>query len=167
MTRYLSLDELIYINEQMPSISAIHKYLQGVQRVREMRLLDSAVHRPQQSAFGADAYPSLSEKAAVLLHAIARNHPFADGNKRTATLGMLFMLETNGVQMTWDANEALERIVALAEGHTEVSEFSAWLEALPQRQLPPRLEPDEAQDSAHIARLISAHQWLLNELSRR
>ncbi|WP_155769446.1 Fic family protein [Mycobacterium asiaticum] len=49
-------------------------------------LLESAVLRPQATTFGDDAYPTTHEKAAALLHSLTRNHPFVDGNKRTAWL---------------------------------------------------------------------------------
>lgn len=164
MTRYPTLDELVYINEQIPTISAIHKHLQGLQRVRDLALLSAAVHRPQHSAFGEDAYPTLSEKAAALLHAVARNHPFADGNKRSATLAMLFMLEVNGQRAVWQPSEALARILALAEGLQDVADFAQWLRL---ESCQPRPTPDEAADKAHIARLSAEHRWLLNELALR
>jgi len=164
MTRYPTLDELVYINEQIPTTRAIHKHLQGLQRVRDLALLNAAVHRPQHSAFGEDAYPTLPEKAAVLLHAVARNHPFADGNKRSATLALLFMLETNGWRVAWQPQEALTRILALAEGQQEAADFAAWLRLEPCQ---PQLEADEAADTALIARLSAEHRWLLDELASR
>ena len=56
----------------------------GPDMLRDFGMLDSAVMRPQASAFGDDAYPTIHEKATALLHGLARNHPFVDGNKRTA-----------------------------------------------------------------------------------
>ena len=61
-----------------------------------------AAARPASSAFGEDAFPTLPEKAAVLLHAIARNHPFADGNKRTAWVVARLFLALNGKKLTFD-----------------------------------------------------------------
>lgn len=162
--RYLTVDELIYINEQIPTISAIHKILKGKQRVRDMVLLESAAGRPRQTAFGEDAYPTLPAKAAALLHSIVRNHPFADGNKRTATVAALFMLDVNGLRVTWDAQEALDRIMSMAEGQGTVSVFAAWL---PLGSGQPSLEPDADQDKRMIERLMSEHAWLLKELARR
>ncbi|MCS6834951.1 MAG: type II toxin-antitoxin system death-on-curing family toxin [Anaerolineae bacterium] len=164
MTRYPTLDELVYINEQIPTINTIHKHLQGLQRVRDMALLSAAVHRPQHSVFGQDAYPTLAEKAAALLHAVARNHPFADGNKRSATLAMLFMLEVNGQRVVWQPPEALERILALAEGRQNIVDFANWL---PLEPCQPRPVPHANADEAHIARLIAEHRWLLDELAQR
>jgi death-on-curing protein len=161
--RYLTVDELIYINEQIPSIGAIHQILKGKQRVRDMILLEAAAGRPMSSAFGADAYLTLPEKAAALLHSIARNHPFADGNKRTATLAALLMLEVNGQCVVWQHEDALAQIVAVAEGRCPVDEFATWLKTEPCDTSP---TADSDQDAAHIARLLVEHHDLLDQLAR-
>lgn len=163
-TRFLTVDELIYINEQFPNSDRIHKILKGKQRVRDMALLEAAWGRPMQTVFGADAYPTLQEKAAALLHSVARNHPFADGNKRTAAIAALFMLQVNGLCVTWDAAEALDRISAMAEGRFSAEAFAAWL---PVEPCPPSLEPDADSDMQAIAAIQRDHQWLLDELAKR
>lgn len=117
--RYVTVDELVYINQQVMTGEAIHSIVEGKRAVRDMGLLEAAVVRPMASAFGEDAYPTLGEKVAVMLHAVARNHPFADGNKRAATVAALFMLAVNGQRVTWDAHEALTWIVDVAEGKTQ------------------------------------------------
>ncbi|HEX2907006.1 MAG TPA: type II toxin-antitoxin system death-on-curing family toxin [Phototrophicaceae bacterium] len=162
--RFLTIDELIYINEQLPSSDQIHKILKGKQRVRDTGLLEAAWGRPMQTVFGADAYPTLPEKAAALLHSLARNHPFADGNKRTATIAALFMLRVNGLGVTWNAAEALDKIVAVAEGKLAVADFAAWL---PVRPCPPSPEPDAESDERVIAGIIHEHHWLLDTLAQR
>jgi death on curing protein len=58
--------------------------------------LESAVMRPQQSVGGQEAYPSLHLKAAALMHSLARNHPFVDGNKRTAAISALTFCSSTG-----------------------------------------------------------------------
>jgi death-on-curing protein len=162
--RYLTLDELIYINEQIPSREPIHTIVEGKRKVRDLSLLETAWGRPMQTVFGQDAYPSLPEKAVALLHSIARNHPFADGNKRTAALAALFMLEVNGLRVRWDAAQALNRIVAMAEGKLPLAAFAAWLPLEPGQA---RLEPDAQVDMETIARLQQEHAWLLSELAKR
>jgi death-on-curing protein len=129
-------------------------------------MLEAAEARPAASAFGQDAYPALAEKAAALLHSIARNHPFTDGNKRTATVAALMMLAVNGVEIAWDAAEALDMIVRVAENLVDVPALAAWLDA---RKLPgtPMPEPDADADMSAIARLIETHRWLLDELNKR
>ena len=54
--------------------------------IRDMGLLESALARPQTTVFGQDAYPSLWDKAAALLHSIVLGHPLVDGNKRLGWL---------------------------------------------------------------------------------
>jgi death on curing protein len=101
--RYLTLSEVIYINGRILNNPQI---MTGKQKVRHLELLEAAVARPSASAFGEDAYPTLAEKAAALLHSVARNHPFTDGNKRTATLSALMMLAANGQRVTWAREQA-------------------------------------------------------------
>lgn len=162
--RYLTVDELIYINEQITQNVKIHTIVDGKRKVRDMGLLEAAAGRPMTSVFGEDAYPTVQEKAAALLHSMARNHPFADGNKRTAAVATLFMLEVNGLCVTWDAAEALSRIVAMAEGEDEVSDFAAWL---PVEFCPPAPEQDAATDMQIIRHLLNDHQRLLDELAKQ
>jgi death on curing protein len=164
MVRYVTLDELVYINEQVLADQPIHTIVEGKRAVRDMSLLESAVGRPQQSIFGADAFPTLPEKAAALLHAIARNHPFADGNKRTAALAALFMLLVNGARVEWDAAQALEWIVGLAEGRQTVAGFAVWL---PLHTGEAILAAQAEADMATIRDLMTAHEWLLRELAGR
>ena len=64
--------------------------------LRDMHLLEAAVERPRQSAFGDDAYPDLPSKAAALLDSLVRNHPFVDGNKRIGMLASFVFVELNG-----------------------------------------------------------------------
>ncbi len=159
--RYLSLSELIYINGTLlnnPQITS------GKRHVRDIDLLEAAVQRPAASAFGQDAYPTLREKTAALLHSIARNHPFADGNKRTATVGAIFMFAVNGERVIWQPEAALKTILEVAEGAVHVPELAAWfpLEAQPASML-----PDADADMRHIARIIEEQRWLLDELERR
>jgi death on curing protein len=161
LTRYLTLSELIYINGTVlnrPDIKA------GTQEIRDIQLLDAAAARPAASAFGQDAYPTLREKAAALLHSVARNHPFTDGNKRTATVAIVFMCRLNGEQVVWSQEEALAMILRTAEGQCSVDEFAAWL---PLTEQPYALEPDSDGDMRQIAEIIEEQRWLLNELERQ
>ncbi len=164
ITRYLTVDELIYINEQLPAKEPIHKILQGRQKVRDLDLLEAAAGRPMQTVFGEDAYPTLPEKTAALLHSLARNHPFADGNKRTATIAAIFMLAVNGLRVNWLPEDALQKILLIAEGHLSVADFAAWLPTLPGT---PALEEDAEADIQAIRQIMADHHWLLSELEQR
>ncbi|MBI1279958.1 MAG: type II toxin-antitoxin system death-on-curing family toxin [Anaerolineaceae bacterium] len=162
--RYVTVDELVYINQQVLTGETIHSIVEGKRAVRDMGLLEAAAARPMASAFGEDAYITLGEKAAVLLHSLARNHPFADGNKRTAAVAALFMLAVNGQQVTWDDHEALTWIIAIAEGKQSPETFAEWL---PTVSSDPTPEPDAERDTALLAQLIATHEWLLAELAGR
>ena len=164
VTRYVTIDELVHINERLVGGAGIHTIVEGMRAVRDMNLLDAAVARPAQSVFGQDAYPTLTQKAAALLHAIARNHPFADGNKRTATVGALFMLEVNGRRVIWEGEDALNWIVDLAEGRRDLEAFAAWLPLVSTNPTP---TPDAERDIALIDRLLYTHHDLLMALALR
>lgn len=159
--RYPSYSEIIFINGRILNDPLIQS---GKQKVRDLDMLLAAEQRPQASAFGQDAYPELSDKAGALLHALARNHPFKDGNKRTAVVASLFMLAINGWQVRWDMHEALGMVLDLAEGRRSLSDYTAWLTLTPGQ---PQEDPDLALDMAIIDTLIDEQKWLLDELATR
>jgi death-on-curing protein len=159
--RYLTTSELVYINGKLLNNA---KILRGTQEIRDFALLDAAVARPAASAFGEDAYPTLPEKVAALVHSITLNHPFTDGNKRTAVVAAIFMLEVNGQRVNWQADNALNVIVAVAEGRLSHQELAEWLPLTPGTESP---EPNADRDMEQIARIIDAHKELLDELAKR
>jgi death-on-curing protein len=118
MTRYLTIVELIIINEEI-----IGKRTQ----LRDVDLLEAAVLRPQASAFGEDAYVTIPQKAAAFFHSLARNHAFVDGNKRTATIATILFLELNNYTVQWDDELALTFIIRAATGGATVDEITAWM----------------------------------------
>lgn len=93
--------------------------------VRDHGLLASAADRPRTSVLGRDAYPGLEQKAAALLHSLARNHALVDGNKRLAWAAMRTFLLLNGrdVRLSVDAAEAL--VVGAANGSLDVDAITA------------------------------------------
>jgi death-on-curing protein len=84
--------------------------------VRDLGLLDAAVHRPATTLFGQDAYPDLYLKAASLLQSLATNHPLVDGNKRLAWLATYTFLAKNGVFLDVGDDPAYELVIAVASG---------------------------------------------------
>ncbi|WMX46801.1 type II toxin-antitoxin system death-on-curing family toxin [Streptomyces roseicoloratus] len=89
----------------------------GVPELRAPGLLESAVHRPRARMFGESAYQDLYEQAAVLLHALASNHPFVDGNKRAAWLSTAVFLSLHEVDLDdVDHDRAYELVVGVASG---------------------------------------------------
>ncbi|QUH00158.1 type II toxin-antitoxin system death-on-curing family toxin [Saccharopolyspora erythraea] len=104
---YLTLAELIHVAERA---------IAGEVEVRDHGLLESALARPRASVFGADAYPSLEEKAAALLHSLAGNHALVDGNKRLALAATIAFLGVNGQRLTFSNDGAYDFIIAVAAG---------------------------------------------------
>ncbi|QMV42653.1 type II toxin-antitoxin system death-on-curing family toxin [Cohnella cholangitidis] len=82
--------------------------------VKDHGLLESAVHRPQHSLFGEDAYSSLFDKAAALLESLVKNYCFHNGNKRTAYLVTKSFLLLNGYHLRMERMYAVEFIVDIA-----------------------------------------------------
>lgn len=79
--------------------------------VRDHGLLASAAARPQTSAFGRNAYPTLVDKAAALMHSLARNHPLVDGNKRLAWAATRVFLMLNGRDLVIPSIDEAEALV--------------------------------------------------------
>lgn len=119
MIDYLTLEDLLEIAEGVITGAA----------VRDLGLLASAAVRPQMSVFGADAYPTLAEKAAALMHSIARNHALVDGNKRLAWSATRVLLILNGHDIAYGVDDAERLVVATAAGELDVPAIAADLVA--------------------------------------
>jgi len=96
----------------------------GGEGIREAGLLDSAMARPQNLALYGD--PDVSELAASYAFGIARNHPFVDGNKRTAAVVSETFLVLNGHVLTATDAELVITFVALAAGELSEDELTVW-----------------------------------------
>jgi death-on-curing protein len=104
--------------------------LGGDPAVRDYGLLDSALARPQASAFGEDAYPDIHHKSAALLHSLARNHALVDGNKRIALAATIAFLGMNGIRLTLSNDEAYDLVMSVATGALEdVPDIAAAVQA--------------------------------------
>jgi death on curing protein len=95
--------------------------------VRDVGLLDAACARPRSTAFGHDAYATLEEKAAALLHSIVRNHALVDGNKRLGWLATTVFLDINGHTLTLTDDEAFDLVMDVAEGTLVVGQIAERL----------------------------------------
>jgi death on curing protein len=100
----------------------------GPVQLRDVGLLEAAVHRPRACVLGQDAYPDLVTKAAALLHSLARNHSLVDGNERLAWLATYVFLAKNDVVLDPGDDEAYDLVVAVAAGAVDdVGEIAATL----------------------------------------
>jgi death-on-curing protein len=118
--RYLDLETALRIVER-----------RGWGPARDNGLLDAALARPAASAFGQDAYPTLMRKAAALLHSLVSNHALVDGNKRLGLHLTDLFLYLNGVELTLTQDEAVDLIVDVASGVTDLDEIEQRLKVRP------------------------------------
>ena len=123
------MSDPIWIEEH--EVLALHDHLLALEGgppgVRSQALLESAVARPRQpQSYGDD--PDIVV-AASYAAGIIRNHPFADGNKRTAFLVSVLFLEMNGRRFVADEADATEAFLQLAAGRLEETAFANWLRA--------------------------------------
>jgi death-on-curing protein len=102
----------------------------GSEGVREMALLESAVAAPQATFGGRSPYQDLAEVAAAYLFYLCRNHPFMDGNKRTALGACLVFLRLNGIEPRADGPEWEELTLAVAASVMNREETTARLRKL-------------------------------------
>jgi death-on-curing protein len=97
----------------------------GSAGVRDAGLLHSALARPQNlAAYGS---PDIADCAAAYGFWVARNHPFIDGNKRTAFVCAELFIELNGTTLSADDVDCVTTMLALAAGEIEEAAFAAWL----------------------------------------
>lgn len=101
--RYLTLEHLLH---------TAHRTIGHVE-IRDIGLLESAAMRPRTTVFGEDAYPSVLEKAAALVHSLAKNHALIDGNKRLSLAALLGFLGVNGLRLTLSNDDAYDFIIAI------------------------------------------------------
>ncbi len=104
---YLDLEDLLYIAERATGAPV---------ELRDAGLLEAAAARPQASAFGTDAYVTIHEKAAALLHSVVRDHALVDGNKRLGLAAVIATYGLNGWRLTMTNDDAYELVMAIASG---------------------------------------------------
>ncbi len=115
---FLTLDEVLAIHRDQ-----IRRY-GGRPGIRDLNLLASALGAPAASYGGELLHTDLYEMAAAYLFHIARNHPFIDGNKRTALMAALGFLGLNGWTLEADPDILLDRVLGAAEGRISKSEIA-------------------------------------------
>lgn len=125
---YLTPEQVLFIHYRLIEETG------GSHGVRDIHLLQSAVARPMATFRRKDLYPDLYLKAAALMHSIIKNHPFVDGNKRTAiTAASVFLLRSNCRLMA--SNKELERFtLKVAAEDVELQEIAKWFERHSQKE---------------------------------
>jgi len=99
----------------------------GSHGVRDENLLESAIFQPYASYGGVDLYPTIFDKAAAMLRSLINNHPFVDGNKRTAITSAQIVIEESGFQFTAPVNPTFKFLNQVANKNLPVEEIATWL----------------------------------------
>ena len=116
MTDYLTVAEVLAMHADQ-----IERY-GGSHGVRDPGLLEAALFRPQTGY-----YADLIEEAAALWESMSQNHPFVDGNKRTALASMIVFLGLNGFDLDAVQEDATAMILGLAAGEIREELLARWL----------------------------------------
>jgi death-on-curing protein len=95
--------------------------------IRDLGLLESAVIGCYQSFGGVDLYPTVIHKAARIAYAICKNHPFIDGNKRTAVTSMLVLLRMNDIALSYSQHELVSFALGVANDCIQYEDIITWL----------------------------------------
>ncbi len=128
--RYLTLNEVLELYHRVMEQSG------GAIGVRDLNALESAVAQPRMTFGGQELYPTIVEKASALGFSLIRNHPFVDGNKRTAHVAMETFLVLNGYEIEAPVDEQERVILQVASGEIDREAFAKWLRA----HIVPRVE---------------------------
>ncbi|HLL60547.1 MAG TPA: type II toxin-antitoxin system death-on-curing family toxin [Candidatus Nitrosocosmicus sp.] len=121
MIHYISIEEVLAIHEEMIRLFG------GRLEVHDFTLLHSAVERPKASFDGKDLYTSIFDKATALIQSLILNHPFDDGNKRTALTSCAFFLSSNHFELSLQKDEAIQFTLDIDSHALSFEEISRWL----------------------------------------
>lgn len=117
----LSPKQILLIHDELIEIYG------GSHGVRDENLLESAIYQPYASYGGADLYSTVFDKAAALLRSLIKNHPFVDGNKRTAIAAAQIMLEANNISYKVSVAKTYDFLLSIANKNWSVEKISVWL----------------------------------------
>lgn len=119
--RYLWLGEVLELHRRLIATSG------GSPGLRDLRLLEGSLSQLRQTFSGADLYPTLIEKAAILGFSLIKNHPFVDGNKRVGHAALEVMLMLNGYELTASKESAEAVVLAVASGTLDRQAWTEWV----------------------------------------
>lgn len=122
MTKYPTLDEVVAIHFRVTEKTG------GSQGVRDWDLLASALGRPQATFGGEDLYLDILLKAAALIQSLSSNHPFMDGNKRTALATLEYFLYLNGKKIKATQREKVDFTLWAENEKPTVEQIAKWIE---------------------------------------
>lgn len=120
---------MIEINDVLNIHNILIEKFGGSKGVRDIDLLDSAINRPFASFDNQELYPSPEEKAAAILESILINHPFVDGNKRTAYVLMRLILIENGLDIYTSQNDKYQMVIEASMGIIHFDGIKTWIKS--------------------------------------
>lgn len=118
---YLTLDDILAIRDQIAA--AYNDQFE----IMSLNGLMSALAAPRRSAFGAEAFPTLAEKAGALVYGLIQNHPFWDGNKRIATRALRLFIARNDARLATDDATLKAFSTEIARGVMRDGDIAAWV----------------------------------------
>ena len=101
----------------------------GSKGIRDQALLESALARPFVTFDSVELYKNPAEKAAALLESIVINHPFIDGNKRTAFMLMLLLLDQYNLNLSANQQERYALVISASKGEYRFEEIKMWIKS--------------------------------------
>jgi len=112
-------------------VESIHEILidkfGGTKGTRDLGILHSAINRPYQTFDQKELYPEPIDKAAAIFESLISNHPFIDGNKRTAYVLMRLILREGNMDIHADSNEKYDFVLKAAKGEIKFDQIREWL----------------------------------------
>ena len=117
----LTVDEIVNLHDKLIIKTG------GLNGLRDIGLLESAVFNSYSEFDGIESYPTIEEKAARLAYSIVNNHAFIDGNKRIGILIMLMTLKLNNINLTYSQQELIYAGLSLADGRYQYDDILEWI----------------------------------------
>ena len=115
----------------LQEVESIHEILiekfGGSKGTRDRGILESAINRPYQTFDQTELYPLPVDKAAAVFESIISNHPFVDGNKRTAYVLMRLILRQYDLDILANQNEKYDFVMSAAKGEIKYDQIKEWL----------------------------------------
>lgn len=119
---FLEISDLITIHQ------ILLEQLGGMPGIRDEGLLESAIAQPKATFFGELLHPTIQAQAAAYLYHLVKNHPFLDGNKRTAFGPMEAFLRLNGYNLSFSDEQAYQLVLQVAQGEMSKAELAGIIE---------------------------------------
>lgn len=132
MTRYLTTQEVLHLHKRTIERTG------GRPGVRDVRLLEATLERPRAMTGGAEIYPTLPAKGAVLVYSLVANHLFVDGNTRLGFACLDAFLRLNGFRVKAEPEDAQNMLVQVSQDAMSIGLIGEWIEAHMEPLAPPK-----------------------------